>query len=549
MIRNWLRQAAPAIEYLRPSYDGPSTWLWFVGLARIGMLLVVAMGAQLVADEQEAFRYLLTAIYTAAFASSFWYLVVLRRERSVPAMLTWTQVLVDFGVVAATISYTGGHASFFTFLLVIVILEAGVLMGLLQGFVFASLASVYMFYQVFITSPSAPDQIAHWYHLLIQGLAFFFTAFISGYWNQRVSRMKQFQREILDNMNSGFLITDAKGLVVAMNKAACAILDLVEENVAGRHVDGIIVPESGAECPVTTALRLENDFTSYEFYAQIGADTSKLLGLTTNRIRDAHGHLTGLIASFTDLTEMARMRKELQQQDRMAVIGELSAGLAHEIRNPVASIRGSMDELQRNIDSPDLVKRLAAIAVRESDHLNEIVSGFLDFARDPSRRYALFDVRDVAREVEDQLLRKYGGGDLSITLLVPGVPCLVMGDKTQIWQVFTNLGQNAIEAMAGSGALEIVVDNNERRGPIEICFNDNGPGIAPDKVARIFEPFYTDKERGVGMGLAICMRMVTAHDGTIQAASRPGGGTAMSVRLPQARETAVENSVVTMRSE
>ncbi len=540
MIRHLVRYTSSVIEYLRPSYDGPSTWLWFVGLARIGMLVVVAVGAQLVADEEEAFRHLLMAIYASALASSLWYLVVLRRENSVPAILTWTQVLVDFGVVAATISYTGGQASFFTFLLVIVILEAGVLMGLLQGFVFASMASVYMLYQVFITAPTAPDQLAHWYHYLIQGLAFFFTAFISGYWNQRVSRMKQFQREILDNMNSGFLITDAKGLVVAMNKAACGILNLVEENVAGRHVDGIIVPESGAECPVTTALRLRKDFTSYEFYTQIGPESSRLLGLTTNRIRDAHGHVTGLIASFTDLTEMARMRKELQQQDRMAVIGELSAGLAHEIRNPVASIRGSMDELQRNIESKELVTRLAAIAVRESDHLNEIVTGFLDFARDPSRRYALFDVRDVAREVEEQLLRKYGADGLSITLLSPHEPCLVTGDKTQIWQVFTNLGQNAIEAMSGTGALEIVLDTNEGRGPIEICFNDNGPGIAPDKVSRIFEPFYTEKARGVGMGLAICMRIITAHDGTIQAASRAGGGTAMSVRLPLVQQDAAQ---------
>lgn len=547
MIRHFIRYTSSVIEYLRPSYDGPSTWLWFVGLARIGMLLVVAVGAQLVADEEEAFRHLLMAIYASALASSLWYLVVLRRENSVPAILTWTQVLVDFGVVAATISYTGGQASFFTFLLVIVILEAGVLMGLLQGFVFASMASVYMLYQVFITAPSAPDQLAHWYHYLIQGLAFFFTAFISGYWNQRVSRMKQFQREILDNMNSGFLITDAKGLVVAMNKAACGILNLLEENVAGRHVDGIIVPESGAECPVTTALRLRKDFTSYEFYTQIGPESSRLLGLTTNRIRDAHGHVTGLIASFTDLTEMARMRKELQQQDRMAVIGELSAGLAHEIRNPVASIRGSMDELQRNIESKELVTRLAAIAVRESDHLNEIVTGFLDFARDPSRRYALFDVRDVAREVEEQLLRKYGADGLSITLLSPQESCLVTGDKTQIWQVFTNLGQNAIEAMSGTGALEIVLDTNEGRGPIEICFNDNGPGIAPDKVSRIFEPFYTEKARGVGMGLAICMRIITAHDGTIQAASRAGGGTAMSVRLPLVQQDAADPSPEKMK--
>lgn len=525
------------LGYLSPTYDGPSAWLWFVGVARIGMIVVVALGAQLVSDDKESFRYLLTGIYMSALASSLWYLVVLRRENSIPAILTWTQVLVDFAVVAATISFTGGHDSFFTFLLVIVILEAGVLMGLLQGFVFASAASAFMLYQAYIKTPAPPDQLAHWYHYLIQGLAFFFTAFISGYWNQRVSRMKQFQREILDNMNSGFLITDEKGLVIAMNKAACGILSLVPENVAGLHVDGIIVQVSGAECPVTTALRLEKDFTSYEFYAQIGENETKLLGLTTNRIRDAHDHVTGLIASFTDLTEMAQMRKELQKQDRMAVIGELSAGLAHEIRNPVASIRGSMDELQRNIDNPSLVGRLAKIAVRESDHLNEIVTGFLDFARDPSRRYALLDVRDVALEVVEQLRRKYGHGEaLNVILRVPRESCLIMGDRTQIWQVFTNLGQNAVEAMENKGTLSVIVDQHESRGPVEVRFDDEGPGIAPDKVSRIFEPFYTEKQRGVGMGLAICMRIITAHDGTIQAASRSGGGTTMSVRLPRARE-------------
>jgi len=529
------------LEYLSPTYDGPASWLWFVGAARIGMLVVVAAGAHLIARDGGTFLTFVTGIYAAALASSLWYLVVLRREHSIPAILTWTQMLVDFGVVAATISFTGGHESFFTFLLVIVILEAGVLMGLLQGFVFATMASLFMLFQTFIKAPDAPDQLALWYHYLIQGLAFFFTAFISGYWNQRVSRMKQFQREILDNLSSGFLITDARGVVIAMNKAACGILNLVEENVAGLHVDGIMIQESGAECPVTTALRLKKDFTSYEFYAQVGEDESKLLGLTTNRIRDAHDHVTGLIASFTDLTEMARMRKELQKQDRMAVIGELSAGLAHEIRNPVASIRGSMDELKRNINTPSLVERLAAIAVRESDHLNEIVTGFLDFARDPGRRYAPLDVQEVAREVEELLGSKYGGeAGCTVELYETPEPCMIMGDKTQIWQVFMNLGQNAVEAMDGKGCLRIIVSQNENRGPVEVRFDDEGPGIAPDKVARIFEPFYTEKARGVGMGLAVCMRIITAHDGTIQAASRSGGGTSIIVRLPRALEPAQE---------
>jgi len=519
--------------YLRPSYDGPASWLWFVGLARLGVLLVVAAGVNVVTPETEYF-YLLAGIYFAAFISSVWYLFTLRREQSVPPALTWTQVLVDFGVVAATISFTEGQDSFFTFLLVIVILEAGVMMGLAQGFVFASLASAFMFFQFILSLPRTPDPLTHWYNYLIQAIAFFFTAFISGYWNQRVSRMKQFQREILDNMNSGFLITDRKGIVLAVNKAGCQILGLEEGNVAGRHVEGVIRNESGTENPLVTALRIGKDFTSYEFHAACGDGEPRLIGLTTSRLLDAQGHISGLIASFTDLTEMARMRHELQQQDRMAVVGELSAGLAHEIRNPVASIRGAMDELRRNTQDARMMERLAAIAIRESDHLNDIVTGFLDFARDPSKRHEVLDLCTLVQEVGEQLQRKYDGENLRLELHLPKGPCLVVGNPTQIRQVCLNIGQNAVEAMPGGGTLAITVQLT--RGPVEIRFEDVGPGIPPDKVARIFEPFYTEKARGVGMGLAICMRIVTAHDGTIQVASRPGGGTSIQVRLPAARD-------------
>jgi two-component system sensor histidine kinase PilS (NtrC family) len=284
-----------------------------------------------------------------------------------------------------------------------------------------------------------------------------------------------------------------------------------------------------------TALRSKKDFTSYEFIVETGEGGSKLLGLTTSRLRDPYGKLTGLIASFSDLTEMARMRQELQQQDRLAVVGELSAGLAHEIRNPVAAIRSAMDEFRRGVSEPKLAEKLAAIAVRESDHLNEIVTGFLNFAREPGRRREVLDVRGPVQEVAEQLQRKYAEAKgLKIEVDVPREACLVVGDETQLRQVFMNLGQNAVEAMQEKGELTVTVQRT--KGPTEIRFDDRGPGIPPDKVARIFEPFYTDKERGVGMGLAICMRMVTAHDGTIQVASRPGGGTSIQVRLPAASE-------------
>lgn len=248
------------MDSLRPAYDGPAQWLWFAGAARLGILLVVAAGATLDRHAYE-FTVVRVAIYFLAFASSLWYFVALRREQGISARLTWTQMLVDFGVVASTISFTG-ERSFYTSLLVIVILEAGVLMGIIQGFLFATLATAFMFMQSLYGAAYAKDAYIFWYNFLIQGIAFFFTAFISGYWNQRVSGMKQFQREILDNLNSGFLITDEKGLVMAINRAGCQILAL--------NVEGIVRPRSGAECPITTALRSQKDFSSYEFFAETG---------------------------------------------------------------------------------------------------------------------------------------------------------------------------------------------------------------------------------------------------------------------------------------
>ena len=525
-------------HYERPfSTAGSLASLWFVGIARIGILLLTAAGAYRLGT-YAGLGYFLTALYGFAVATSLLYLVSLRRRKTVSPALTWTQIMMDFAVVAATLSCTGGIRSFFTFLLVVVILEAGVLLGLAQGFVFATLASAFMCVQACLPQPPEPHTVEQWielwYRFLIQTLAFYLTAFVSGYWNQRLTQMEQFQSRILDNMNSGFLIIDPKGVITVMNKVAHQILNLVPGAAIGRPVQEVLRPGPGGECPVLTALRSERDFLSYEFQAMTAPGEAKLLGLTTSHVHDGHDRLTGVIASFTDLTEMDRMRRELQSQDRLAAVGELAAGLAHEIRNPVAAIRGAVDELPVSLDKRPVAEKLAAIAVRESDHLDHIVAGFLDFARDPSIEREVFDLRELVSEVEGLLRRDNADAEgLTIATVLPEHPCDVSGDRPKIKQVFVNLGKNAIEAMQGRGTLTVALTRTN--GSFEVRFDDEGPGIDPDKVTKIFEPFYTDKERGVGMGLAVCLRIITAHDGTIRAASRVGGGAAMRVRLPAAR--------------
>ncbi len=522
--------AQARLHALYPSYDGPVGMLWFTGIARIAVLVLMVGGSrQMVAGLVTDVA--LTATYIVALVCSIWYFGTLWRGRKVSAPLTWTQVLVDFSVVAMTVNFTGGQASFFTSLLVIVILEAGVLMGLVQGFLFATLSVAFVSAAALAPGQREADPFMHWYSILVQFMAFFFTAFISGYWNLRLGWMRQFQREILDNMSSGFLFADYRGRVLGANRAACGILNCVQDEVVGRHVESVLVSASAAECPAVTALREGRDYTSYEFPARTANGSIRLIGLTTNRLFDRKGRVTTMIVSFSDLTEVARMRQELQHQDRMAVIGELAAELAHEIRNPVTSIRGAMEEMRKGPESAQIADRLAAIAVRESDHLNEIVTGFLEFARNPEIKRQNVSLGGLALEMKRLLEDRHPG--MKMTVVFPDDDCFVQGDPTQLRQMYLNLAQNAGEATGFSGTLEVHIRRNGAMA--EIRFDDEGPGIPPDKVARIFEPFYTGKERGVGMGLAICSRIVTAHDGTIQAAARPGGGASMIVRLPAAR--------------
>ncbi len=523
----------------RPPLAHTDTWHWFAGIARVGVLVVAIAGTFNLEGISGALLLPLAAYYVLGFASSIAYLYTLGRGYRVSFALTWAQVLIDFGVVAATVSFTGGPTSVLTFLFVVVILEAALLLGLMNGFVFAGLATAFMLVQALLAPYTAPEEplIRLAYNFVVQGLAYFLTAAISGFWNQRLRLLQHFQTEILDNMNSGFVVTDAEGAVVAHNRAAERILGLERGEGVGLPVHEVFRVASGEESPIATAIRAGRDFTSYEFQVLTRAGEEKLLGLTTNRMHDMHGRLTGVIASFTDLTEAARMREELKRQDRMAVIGELAASLAHEIRNPVAAIRMATEELSRNVHEPQSAGRLANIAMRESDHLNYIVSGFLDFARNPKIKRERVDLCRVCKTTAESLRSKHEkAGDTELAIIVDAklTPCCVYGDADQLRQLITNIASNGIDAMDARGRLTMTL--SAEGNAMEVRISDEGPGIEPDKVARIFEPFYTSKSGGVGMGLAICQRIVNQHDGTIRVTSREGGGTTMTIRLPAAAE-------------
>jgi two-component system sensor histidine kinase PilS (NtrC family) len=512
--------------------EGASDWLRNFAIARMGVLSFITVGCAFLPIGR--FAPFLLALYAFAFITNHLYLRTLRHKNQVGPSQTWAQVFVDFSVVALTVALTEGPTSFFTFIFVVVVLEAGVLLGLAQGFVVATFAVVFLLEQAQFHPAGARYSTTFdlWYFLMVQVMLIYLTAFISGYWNNRIHKLREFQSEILDNMTSGFVITNTQGMIAAQNNSASQILGVESKDSMGRPIAEVMRTASGEECPVQTALRSGKDYSSYEFSVQRPGGETTMLGLTTNHMYNSHGEITGIIASFTDLTEMNLMRQELLRQDRMAVVGELAAGLAHEIRNPVAVIRGAIDEMGTSSQSPELLQRLQAMAIRESDHLNEIVKGFLDFSRNPESKLEPLDVKQVIEDSVDLLRHEFNGtSDLTIDLDVQDARLPAAGNPFQLKQVFINIGKNAVEAMEHVGTLSIFAGLS-KDGPIEIRFEDTGPGIDPGAIEKIFEPFFTRKDSGVGMGLAVCMRIITAHNGTIRASNRTGGGCAMIVQLP-----------------
>ncbi len=514
-------------------YEGPVQWLWIVGISRIFVLLIIT--ASFYFYLTKPFFHFFFPIYIIALILSIWHLCELKKGYYQLHFLLWAQMFIDFGVVCATIGITEGYASSFTFLLVVVIMEAGFLLGIYQGFTFAIFSILFMGLQFFLDQDFNLSSLQEWYSFLIQSMSFIFTGFISGYWNQRISLLKQFQQNILNNMSSGFLITDANGIVQGINRAGCHIFEVEENDVTGKHVEEIIKTVPDFECPIITALRMNRDFSSYEFRIYTPTGKQKLIGLTTNRILDRKGKFVALIASCTDLSELDRIRQDLRRHDRLVAIGEQLSGLAHEIRNPVASIRSAVAEIQKNMDNPEMLNRLSSIAVKECDRLNYIITSFLTFAREPSQTKEIISLPELLTDFVEQFkqnLPQTANYEVELIIAPHTQNCRIKGDKEQLLLVFQNLAQNAVEAMKEGGKLTISLTCTAEKGPVEIHFKDEGVGISPDKITRIFEPFYTEKKHGIGMGLTISLRIISAHDGTIYVASNPKKGTTMIVQLP-----------------
>ncbi|MBI9084660.1 MAG: PAS domain-containing protein [Desulfobacterales bacterium] len=374
--------------------------------------------------------------------------------------------------------------------------------------------------------------------LLLVGLAGIVLLFMTQEYRatrQRLSHIRAFSDQLVDAMPMGLVSVDRNGRLAAVNPAARQVLGLNRNALVGAAADTALPSElvQAIESPETA-----NPRTEKEIDCCMNAGRTVPLGLSASVWHDEDGAGLGHILLIRDLTEVHALRREIARSQRLASIGSLAAGVAHEIRNPLSSIKGFATYFQERYKDVDADRDTAAIMIQEVDRLNRVVGQLLELSRpvDIARQPIQIDVL-VARSLAlIEARAKEDGIRIERDIPVPSPEIRLDADRMQ--QVLLNLFLNAMDAMEIGGTLKVSVGIDRDRH-LEIRVADTGHGIAPDRQQQIFDPYFTTKPTGTGLGLAIVHNIMEAHQGQIAVESRPGGGTVTTLRLPMDIEETV----------
>jgi len=367
--------------------------------------------------------------------------------------------------------------------------------------------------------------------LLLIGLSGIISLMLAqGYRSARssLSRVRAFSDNLVENMPMGLVALDADGRIVAFNQTAESVLQKVAGDVIGRNADEIL-PET---CRAFIAsLQRDKRIMAGELDCPFADGRTVPLEVIVTVLKEEGKAAAGIVLLFRDITEVRRLKKEIVRNQHLASLGSLAAGVAHEIRNPLSSIKGFATYFRdRYRDNPE-DEKTAGIMIQEVDRLNRVISQLLDYARPMTMQRQEVSIQDIIRHalrmIETQAREK------GITLqsdLPAEIPAAGI-DADRMKQVFLNLYLNALGAMEDGGLLSVVLA--ELPGEhIRIEIRDTGVGIAPEDLGRIFDPYFTTKPSGTGLGLAIVQKIVDAHGGEIQVESTPGQGTTVTILLP-----------------
>jgi two-component system sensor histidine kinase PilS (NtrC family) len=500
------------------------------------------------------FYKLIIATYLFSIAS----LIILRLATGLNRTLVYAQILWDLLLVTILLLLTGGINSPYSFLYMLSIINASVLLARREAIYTASLCGIlygaildlqyYGKLEGLGLSPVPAQQYGAnylFYTIFVNILAFYLTAFLTGYLAERVRKsenalqekaidyeeLERLNSSIVSNIDSGLLSINNDGRIRVFNRYAAELTGITQEEAYDRPLSEVI---DGFTLFADNILA----FCEGEIDYKTRKGDQMIFGFRAVPLVDKEGDSVGVIINFKDLTQIKRMKEELKRADRLAAIGELSAHIAHEVKNPLASISGSVQLISQGdkIDGAD--KKLLNIIMRETERLNGLINDFLAYARPSQPLKIPVLLKQLITDMASLL-----SADPRFKNVIIQNNCMeqltLAIDRDQMRQVFWNLFINAAEAMPAGGTIKVdtVTGNNGDPGMfsgenIKIVVADTGSGMAMNDVKRVFEPFFTTKSGGTGLGLATVYRIIESHGGSIFVNSVKDAGTTFTICLP-----------------
>jgi two-component system sensor histidine kinase PilS (NtrC family) len=344
---------------------------------------------------------------------------------------------------------------------------------------------------------------------------------------------------IVESIRSGLITTDLEGRIYAFNRAAEEISGLSANTVIGQSIFSMFGEQIRSIVDLCLGSVQSDEFQAKHFEAELSINAARreAVACMIAPLVGKTGRVNGLILNFQDLTQLRVMEETLRRSDRLAAVGRMAAGLAHEIRNPLGSMSSALQFLQQKVPPATDEAELMEVVLRESDRLNKIITNFLTYARPSADIFAKdgFGETDVGEAIRDcMLLLKHSPEVLenhSLEFELPAAPVKIKANETQIKQVFWNLSKNSIQAMPEGGKLNVRIKEFPGKN-VQIVFEDTGAGINPESLEHLFEPFATGA-RGTGLGLSIVHKIISDHGGRIDVQSQRKIGTRITVELPQ----------------
>lgn len=530
---------------------GRFEWLLLIRVIIYSFFVGAAIVFRIFDDDGSRRGAHLLYILIGSYVLTVCYALVLRRMRTGFRTLGFVQLAFDLLISAGLVALTGGISSIFSVLYLLTVISASILMDRKDAFVVLAFAVMLIVSQVVsevfgLLWVELPAEESVLLDILLAGItsicAVFLVTLLTGYLTQQlrdvgqrlrmasrdIESLRALNEQIIRSISSGLVTFTGEREIIFVNPAAMSIIGYRRDDLLFSDIANLF-PSIVSELAIGGVRHWENEFRRPD-------GDYRILNLSLSPLRQKTDEEVGWTLIFSDLTPIRSMEEHVRRSERLAAIGQMAAGIAHEIRNPLASMNGSIQMLTESLELDATENRLMRIIRREADRLNQLVSDFLRYARPNPAKFERVPIADLLDElVLIFSYLQYGDqnktAEFDYQLDIPDPSAVIVeGDAKQLRQVFWNLLNNASQAMPDGG--EVHIEAKRVGAEVNVLVRDHGVGIESEHMEHIFDPFYSTKDGGTGLGLSLVQRIVEDHSGRVLVDSVAKEGTRVSVIVP-----------------